>query len=286
MGTTDSRRDRPADGAPQSGPRQARATTRRSAYPVGKVAALAGVTIRTLHHYGELGLLIPSSRSSAGYRLYSETDLDRLTRILYYRELGFCLQDIATLIDDSTDVADHLQHQHKLLTERLARVRDMVAAIEKEMEATMSGNELTPQEKLEIFGSDYDPSWEAEAEQRWGSTQAWQQSTSRTKSFTKDDWLRVKAEGDEFNAALLAAFTSGLAADSEQAMDLAEQHRGMVAQYYACSYAMQRGLADMYLADERFTKTYEDLAPGLAQWVHDAIHANADRHPDQGAGWQ
>ena len=70
------------------------------------------------------------------------------------------------------------------------------------------------------------------------------------------------------------------------ALALAERHRGMIGQYYDCSYAMHRGLADMYLADERFTKNYEDLAQGLAQWIHDAIHANADRHPqEQGTGW-
>jgi hypothetical protein len=73
---------------------------------------------------------------------------------------------------------------------------------------------------------------------------------------------------------------------ADQATALAEEHREMIGQFYDCSYAMHRGLADMYLADERFTRTYEDLAPGLAQWVHDAIHANADQHPDdQGEGF-
>ncbi len=257
-------------------------------YTVGRAARLGGVTIRTLHHYEHIGLLVPSDRSSTGYRLYSECDLDRLTRVLYYRELGFSLQDIATLLDDTdtkVGVGEHLERQHKLLTERLHRLQAMVASIEKEMEATMTGHQLTPEEKLEIFGADYDPGWESEAEQRWGGTDAWRQSQARTNKFSKDDWRRVKAEGDAFNADLVSAFTSGAAPDSEQAMALAERHRGMIEQYYDCSYAMQRGLADMYLADERFTRTYEDLAPGLAQWVHDAIHANADRHPEQGKGW-
>jgi DNA-binding transcriptional MerR regulator len=245
---------------------------------------LGGVTIRTLHHYEQIGLLTPSTRTGAGYRLYSESDLDRLTRILYYRELGFALEDIATLLGDDANLTEHLARQHKLLTERLRRLQAMVASIESEMEATMTGNELTPEDKLEIFGADYDPSWEAEAQQRWGSTDAWQQSQAKTKRFTKDDWRQLKANGDEFNAKLVQAYTSGAGADSEQAMALAEEHRGMVGQFYDCSYAMHRGLADMYLADERFTKTYEDLAPGLARWVHDAIHANADRHPEQLGG--
>jgi DNA-binding transcriptional MerR regulator len=257
-------------------------------WTVGETAKLGGVTVRTLHHYESIGLLNPSERSTAGYRLYSASDLDRLTRVLYYRELGFALEDIATLLsevgdgarDDAATLAKHLDRQHELLTERLARLTAMVAAIDKERKALTMGTSLTPEEKLEIFGENYDPSWETEAEQRWGNTDAWRQSAARNKNRSKADWQRLKDEGDAFGADLLAAFTSGAAPDSEQALALAERHRGMIAQHYDCSYAMHRQLADMYLADPRFTKTYEDMAPGLAQWVHDAIHANADQYPD------
>jgi MerR family transcriptional regulator, thiopeptide resistance regulator len=257
---------------------------------VGQAARLGGVTVRTLHHYESIGLLTPSERSATGYRLYSAADLDRLTRILYYRELGFPLEDIATLLGeantDTASLAQHLDRQHELLTERLARLQGMVAALDKERQALTMGTPLTPEEKLEIFGEDYDPSWEEEAEQRWGKTDAWRQSAARNKNRSKADWQRLKDEGDAFGADLLAAFTSGAAPDSEQARALAERHRGMISQHYDCSYAMHRQLADMYLADPRFTKNYEDMAPGLAQWVHDAIHANADQHPDdQGEGF-
>lgn len=257
---------------------------------VGQAARLGGVTVRTLHHYESIGLLTPSERSAAGYRLYSAADLDRLTRILYYRELGFALEDIATLLDeagtDTASLAKHLDRQYDLLAERLARLHSMVAAIDKERQALTMGTPLTPEEKLEIFGDDYDPSWEEEAEQRWGKTDAWRQSAARGRNRSKADWQRLKDEGDAFGADLLAVFSSGAAPDSEQGMAMAERHRGMIAQHYDCSYAMHRQLADMYLADPRFTKTYEDMAPGLAQWVHDAIHANADRHPDdQGTGF-
>jgi hypothetical protein len=190
------------------------------------------------------------------------------------------------LLGGDANVSEHLERQHKLLTERLRRLQAMVASIEKEMEATMTGNQLTPEEKLEIFGENYDPAWEAEAEQRWGSTEAWKQSQARTSRFTKDDWRRTKSDVEAFNAELVAAFQSGATPDSERAMELAEAHRSGIERFYDCSYAMHRALADMYLADERFTQTYEDLAPGLAQWIHDAIHANADRHPDeQGQGF-
>src|SRR5215217_468980 len=111
---------------------------------VGEVATLAGVTVRTLHHYDRIGLLSPSARSSSGYRLYASADLDRLHRVLLYRELGFSLEDVAALLDDA-DPVEHLRRQHRLLLERLDRTQAMVAAAEKEMEARTMGISLTPE---------------------------------------------------------------------------------------------------------------------------------------------
>ena len=247
-------------------------------YSVGQVADLAGVTVRTLHHYGQIGLLEPADRSGAGYRLYSDADLERLQHILFYRELGFSLEDIlAMLSGPGATTGAHLRKQHDLLQKRISRLREMVAAVEKEMEAHTMGIQLTPEEKFEIFGANYSEDYEAEAEHRWGDSPAWTQSQSRTAKLSKQDWVRIKASDDDLNRRLAAAMTAGSAPDSEMAMDLAEEHRRSIEQFYDCSYDMHRGLGDMYLSDERFTRTYEDVAPGLAQWLRDAIQANADR---------
>ncbi len=244
---------------------------------VGAVAQLAGVTVRTLHHYEEIGLLVPTERSRAGYRQYNPADLDRLTQVLYYRELGFPLDEIGTLLDDrSVDSLAHLHRQHELLTTRLQRVSKMVAAVEKEMEAHMSGTELSGAEKLEIFGESYNPDYEREAKERWGDTQEWAQSQARTKNFSKADWQRVKDETDVANAEMVRVFKSGAKPGSPQANDIAEAHRASIEVFYDCGYGLQKNLAEMYLVDERFTKTYEDLAVGLTQWLRDSIFANAE----------
>src|SRR3954471_24074661 len=105
-------------------------------WTVGELARLAGVTVRTLHHYDRIGLVQPSERTTAGYRSYDEHDLDRLQQVLFYRELGFPLEEVATLLDDpDADPVAHLRRQHRLLLERLERTRAVVAAVEKEMEA-------------------------------------------------------------------------------------------------------------------------------------------------------
>ena len=248
-------------------------------YTVGEVARFAGVTVRALHHYDEVGLLVPSGRTTSGYRQYSDADLERLQRILCYRELGFSLPDIAAILHDPrNDPIDHLRRQHELLTDQMDRLAAMVAAVKKTMEARKMGISLNPDEMFEVFG-DADPSQYAdEVEQRWGDTDAYKQSQRRTASYTKDDWLQIKAEGAAAEQRLAAAMAAGLPPDSSEAMAAAEDHRLQIdTWFYEVSPDMHRHLGDMYIADPRFTKHYEDVAPGLAQYVRDAIHANADR---------
>jgi DNA-binding transcriptional MerR regulator len=246
---------------------------------VGEVATLAGVTVRTLHHYDRIGLLSPSGRSASGYRRYSTADLDRLHQVLVYRELGFGLEEVATLLDDpAADPAVHLRRQHRLLRDRLARTQAMVAAVEREMEARQMGISLTPQERFELFG-EHDPErYEAEVERRWGDTDAYAQSRRRTAAYSKEDWVRIKAEGEELVERMAMALRAGVAPDSPGAMDLAEEHRQQVtATYYDCPPQLHAALGRMYVEDERFTATYEAVAPGLAQWVSTAVQANAAR---------
>jgi MerR family transcriptional regulator, thiopeptide resistance regulator len=258
-------------------------TTTARPLTVGQLAELAGITVRTLHHYDETGLLVPSTRSEAGYRLYTTDDVQRLQRVLFYRELGFALEDIATLLDDPTaDPTDHLRRQHALLADRIARLKDLQAAVELHLEARTMDIQLTPEEMLDVFGEDYTTNhdaYQAEAQQRWGDTDAWAESSRRAAQYSKDDWARMKAESEDATTRVIHAMQAGLPATSEQAMDGAEAMRSLIGRwFYDCSHAMHCSLADMYVQDPRFRKTYEDMAPGLAQYVHDAIHANADRH--------
>jgi DNA-binding transcriptional MerR regulator len=239
---------------------------------------MTGVTVRTLHHYDRIGLLSPSARSGAGYRLYAPEDLDRLHQVLLYRELGFSLEDVAALLADDADPEAHLRRQHRLLRDRLDRTQQMVAAVEKEMEARAMGISLTPEERFELFGDGFSEDYEREAEERWGDTDAWTQSQRRTAAYTKEDWVRIKQEGEDVEVRFAAALQAGVPADSERAMDIAEEHRQQISRnFYDCPPGMHAGLGRMYVEDERFTAHYENRAPGLAQYVSMAIQANAAR---------
>ncbi|MEU9365297.1 MerR family transcriptional regulator [Streptomyces avermitilis] len=249
-------------------------------YSVGQVAGFAGVTVRTLHHYDEIGLLVPGERSHAGHRRYNDADLDRLQQILFYRELGFPLEEVAALLDDpAADPRAQLRRQHELLTARIEQLQKMATAVEHAMEAGKMGINLTPEEKFEVFG-DKDPEEHAEeAERRWGGTEAYAESQRRAARYTKDDWKRMQAEVADWGERYDGLMAAGEPPAGERAMNMAEEHRQHIATwFYDCSYDIHRGLGEMYVSDERFKEFYDSMRPGLAEHLRDAIAANADRH--------
>ncbi len=121
---------------------------------VGRVAELTGVTVRTLHHYDEIGLVHPSARTAAGYRAYSAGDVERLREVLAYRRLGFGLREIADLVDDpTTDAVAHLHRLRGLLLEQRDRAAALVTAIDTELAARAKGIRMTSEEQLTAFGA-------------------------------------------------------------------------------------------------------------------------------------
>jgi DNA-binding transcriptional MerR regulator len=248
---------------------------------VGKMAELAGVTVRTLHHYDTLGLLTPGARSEAGYRLYEDADCERLQEILFYRELGFGLEEINTLLQDPDyERVGALRQQRDLLVIRKDRLQTMIGAVETALEAHEKGITMTKKEMFEVFG-DFDPAaHEAEVEERWAGP-ALKQSKRRMKSYGKEQLKEIMAEAEAIAAQLAERLQAGDAPDALASKDLAEQHRRHIDRwFYDCSHEMHAGLGDMYVADPRFTAYYEKYAPGLAEFVRSAIHANRVRHDE------
>lgn len=253
---------------------------------VGETASTTGVTVRTLHHYDQIGLVSPAARSSAGYRLYAPDDLVRLQQVVAYRRLGLGLEDIAAALAageprEGTGRRMVLERQRDLVEEKITELTRLLAALDTALEKDMKDIDLTEDEMRELFGDSYTEDfgdYQAEAQDRWGETEAWAESKRRTANYTKADWERISAETEENNQLVLAAMDAGLPADSEQAMDAAEAARVLIDHwFYPLDGDFHRNLGDMYVQDPRFAKTYDDLRPGLSQYLRDAIHANADR---------
>ena len=248
-------------------------------YTVGEVARATGVTVRTLHHYDEIGVLNPSNRSASGYRIYGEGDLERLQEILFFRQLGFGLDEIRlSLGDPSLDRREVLLRQRSLMADQVGKLRRMVDAIDAALDAIDEGTDMDKKDMFEVFG-DFDPAdHEKEAEERWGGTDAFKESQRRTKSYGKEQWKELGAEGKLIGEKLAELMATGAEPTSEGAMDLAEQHRQHISRwFYDCSYEIHIGLGEMYVADPRFTKYWDAFHPGLAVFTRDAFVANAAR---------
>lgn len=240
---------------------------------VGEVARLSGVSVRTLHHYDELGLVVPSARTDAGYRLYDHGDLQRLQEVLALRATGLPLAEVKAVLDDPThDRLQVLREQAKRLRDEQDRLADLLAVVEDAIAAADRGDR---QEEAAMFdGTDHEQ-YAEEAEQRWGETEAWKQSRRRTSQFTQADWDRVKAETEAMEEGVAQLLREGVPADDERTAPFVAEHRRHIDDnFYDCSEQMQRNLASMYVQDARFTAHYDDREPGLAQYVHDAIHAH------------
>ena len=150
-------------------------------HTVGELSTLAGVSVRALHHYDEIGLLVPGGRSDAGYRLYSYADLERLQEILVWRQLGFALEDIRALLDDvAHDCETALLRQRELVQAELERLGATARALDAALAAHRQGEEMTPRSMFE----DFDPTpYEQEARERWGHTDAYRESARRTAGY-------------------------------------------------------------------------------------------------------
>jgi DNA-binding transcriptional MerR regulator len=244
---------------------------------VGEVALRAHVSVRALHHYDEIGLLAPARRTDAGYRLYGPAELERLHQVLLFRELGLGLDDIAVVLDRPVAERAVALLTHRAALERRRRRTDaVIRAVDRAIEALEKGERMSTDELFDGF-EDFDHAQYAEeAEERWGDTDAYRQSQSRTKGYTKADWAAVQAEADDIMKRFVALMESGAAPEDEAARALAEEHRRHIGlRFYECPPAMHAGLADMYEADARFAEYFEKYSTGLTVFVAAAIRANA-----------
>ena len=186
---------------------------------VSEVATLANVSVRTLHHYDAIGLLSPSARSEAGYRLYERRDLERLQQILFFRELGFSLEEIRRACS-TTRASTPWRRSWSSASCSRRRRRDceaMIGAVDRALEAGQKGIAMDEKDMFEVFG-DFDPKqYEDEARERWGDTDAYKESARRTARYTKEDWQRIKAEQDAIEAEFAEAMAAGKAPDSAEA---------------------------------------------------------------------
>ncbi|MGI9528467.1 MAG: MerR family transcriptional regulator [Acidimicrobiia bacterium] len=241
---------------------------------VGRLAGVAGVTVRTLHHYDDIGLLVPAERSDSGYRIYNDHDIDRLQAILTYRELGLGLDEIALAIDRPHGSVDVLTMARRRIDERITKLQAIGDSLDAALANEGKESTMTPEEKLSVFG-DFDPAeHEEEAQERWGDTEAFAQSTRRTGQYTKQDWETIQAEAAGIYQRFLELERTGVDPGSPQAAALVDEHRAHISRwFYDCTPEIHAGLGEMYNADQRFADSINETGDGLAAYMTAALAA-------------
>lgn len=235
---------------------------------INEVAKLAGVTVRTLHYYDQIGLLKPQEKSNAGYRIYGNEELKRLQQILFFRELDFPLEEIKIIMENpSYDRAEAISRQHKLLCMKRERLNELLKLLESEMKGkeTMSLKEFNE----DAINRQKD-AYQKEVRERWGNMDAYKEY--EVKNYDSAQLAEIAGEGD----AIIGEFAecrSG-AADSPQAQALVKKWKGHITKnYYTCTNEILAGLGQMYEGDERFRENIDRHGAGTAGFMSAAIAA-------------
>jgi DNA-binding transcriptional MerR regulator len=248
-------------------------------YTVNKLANLAGISVRTLHYYDEIGLLKPSFTKENGYRFYEEKELLKLQQILFFRELEFPLEEIIKIVNaPDFNKLEALVDQKKLLELKKKRIEGLLTAITKTILSLKGGETMSNDDTFSAFN---DPTYQKhkdEVEERWGKTDAYKQSMERVGKMSKADLERVKVEGEEIARSTAECMTKGFASDSPEVQKQVDRFYQHLRHFYEPSYAMFKGLGQMYVDDPRFTEVYEKRAKGFAIFMRDAMSYYADEH--------
>jgi DNA-binding transcriptional MerR regulator len=246
-------------------------------HTVKQLAKLSGVSVRTLHHYHAIGLLLPAEvDASNGYRRYGRDELLRLQQILFYRELGFELARIGAILDDPAfDLKAALVEHRGRFEERLGHLHRLIRTIDRTV-ATLDEDMTMDNETLfDGFSAEKQAAYEAEVKQRFGA--AGERGVAHSRR-TMSQWSPTERSGfvDDLRAietALAESMAAGDAVDSPRVRELIARHRDWVARSWprAPDAATYAGLAEFYTSHPDFIGRYEAIASGFAQWLADAI---------------
>lgn len=249
---------------------------------VKQLAAISGVTVRTLHHYDEIGLLAPAHVAANGYRYYGRAEMLRLQQILFHRELGVPLGEIAALLslDGQDQVGVLLRHRGKLEAER-ERFRVLIETIDRTVADLKGETSMANADLYKGFSADKQADYEAWLIERYGDPMKDDIARSK-KAMAKMSEAEQAAMMEmlrDIESALVEAMTRGLDPACDAVDTVIRRHRAWVAAAWdkPCPPAAYSNLADLYLSHPDFVQRYETLAAGFAAWLATAMKAHTGR---------
>ena len=237
---------------------------------IRQCAKLAGVTVRTLHHYDQIGLLTPARQTENGYRLYDEQDLLLLQQILFYRELGLELKEIKGILGKQgfSPLAALRQHR-QALKDRAERLVKLMETVDRTIEHLEGGNDMDNHELFEGFSEEKQKEYAVEAAKLYGEKVVYD-SQARWESYSPQRKKEILQNGSQVITQITEAIEHG--AGSPQVQSLAEQWHRHIGNFYRCTYEVLDGLADLYINSPDFYNNFKKGHPAMPEFLSEAIH--------------
>ena len=232
---------------------------------IKEFAEFTGVSVRTLHYYDEIGLLVPAFvDKSNGYRYYDKSSLLRMQEILFYRELDFSLNSIGEILSSPNyDKHKALKEQKHLLTLKKERLERLISAIDD----AVKGENV-----MKAFDNSEFDKYKVETKEKWGKTDAYNEHAEKTKHYSKEKWNSLAEGMNDILAAFAVCMKKGEEPASTEAQNLVKKLQNHITEnYYLCTNEILAGLGKMYVADERFKRNIDKNADGTAEFICEAI---------------
>lgn len=249
-------------------------------YTVDALAKLSGVSARTIRYYDQIGLLPPARVSSSGYRIYGLDQVDRLQQILLYREMGLELNAIGhVLADPGFDVATALREHLRGLKEKRGYIDRLIETVERTIESREEGKVMSDKEKFEGFKKsqieENERKYGEEIRAKYGEKTV-EESNRKYMNMSQAQYDQMNRESGELAARLKEAVEAGIDPASAAGREIFELHKAWLSHTWT-SYSAEahKGVAQMYIDDERFTAYYDKETPGCAKFLRDAVCAHA-----------
>lgn len=248
----------------------------RMEYSISELSGLAGVSTRTLRYYGEIGILSPLYVSAAGYRYYGDKEVERLQQILFYRERGFELKQIREiLLHPDFDIETALREHLSDLKEKRKRMDRLIETVEQTIAAGKGERMMSDRQKFEAFKQqtvqENELRYGEEVRRKYGS-QALEASNRRMLDMTQEQWDHFQSLEHQIREELARGVKAGIRPESEEAGGIVQLHKEWLQMTWKqYSPQMHRGLAGMYLADERFRAYYDRKVSGCTRLLCAAI---------------
>jgi DNA-binding transcriptional MerR regulator len=243
-------------------------------HTVKQLSKLAGVSVRTLHFYDEIGLLRPGRVGANGYRYYGDAALLRLQQILFYKELGLSLDEIAGVLDQPEfDVARALEAHRRALQARLGRLQRLIITVDRTIAYLKGDDAMNANELFAGFSDEQQARYEKEAEARWGESV--RESSRKWKAYSPARKAEIIAQGQAITQDLIDQLDQPPASPAVQA-NIARWHQHL-RYFFEPSAEVLRGLGNLYNDDPQFNATYQKLDPRLAPFMRSAIEVYCER---------